>query len=72
MKRLSVAEAGALLGQLVRAGGEPFDPRTVRNWCRSRRLPYLKIGRSVSFDAEELRSWAESQKRNRQPQPLKF
>ena len=70
--RITASQAGELLGRLIRPDGKAFDARTLRDWCRYRRLPHLKLGRSVSFDADELRRWVDSQKRNKQPQPLKF
>ncbi len=72
MKRLSPAEAGELLGQIIRPDGKAFTPQAIRNWCKYRRLPHLKLGRCVSFDPDELRRWVESQKCHKQPQPLKF
>ncbi len=70
--RLNIAQAGELLGQLIRPNGRAFTGRGIRNWCKFRRLPHLKLGRSISFDPDELRQWVESQKSHRQPQPLKF
>ena len=70
--RLNIAQAAVLLGQLIRPDRKAFDARTLRDWCRFRRLPHLKLGRSISFDPDELRQWVDSQKSHRQPQPLKF
>jgi excisionase family DNA binding protein len=30
-------------------------PRTIQNWMKERRIPYVKIGRSVRFDWELVR-----------------
>lgn len=30
---------------------------TLRRWVSERRIPYLKIGRSVRFDIAELEAW---------------
>jgi excisionase family DNA binding protein len=33
--------------------------RTVTNWMRARRVPYLKIGRIVRFDSDQVRAQLE-------------
>lgn len=29
-------------------------PRTVQRWCRERRVPHVRVGRSIRFTAEQL------------------
>lgn len=66
--RLTKAQAAVLLGQLIGRG--PVTPKTIERWCQSRGLPCLKLGGRITFAPSELRAWVESQKKNRQPQPL--
>lgn len=33
------------------------SPFTVRAWVRTRYIPFLKAGRLVRFDLEEVRAW---------------
>lgn len=37
-----------------------ISERTVRSWQQGHRLPYLKIGGTIRFVPEEIRSWAQS------------
>ena len=34
---------------------------TLRKWVSQKRVPYLKLGRSVRFESSELESWIERQ-----------
>ena len=33
------------------------SPRTIRKWVLIRFVPYLKIGRAVRFDPNEIKAW---------------
>jgi excisionase family DNA binding protein len=34
-----------------------LSPRTIRHLARQRRIPHLRIGRMIRFDATELQAW---------------
>ena len=37
-------------------------PGTIRVWCSQKRIPYLKIGRSVRFKHEDIDRWLNQKK----------
>jgi excisionase family DNA binding protein len=37
------------------------NPSTIRKWVCHRRIPYLKVGRSVCFDREDIQKWLVNQ-----------
>jgi excisionase family DNA binding protein len=37
------------------------NPSTIRKWVCYRRIPYLKVGRSVCFDRADILRWLEIQ-----------
>jgi excisionase family DNA binding protein len=40
------------------------DPRTIRHWCRTGRIPFLKVGGAVRFDSVKIEQFLESRTRN--------
>jgi excisionase family DNA binding protein len=48
MKFYTAAEIASMYGVTV---------RTVRNWTKRQRIPFLKIGGRVRFPAVELEKW---------------
>lgn len=45
---LTISEAAAVLRK---------SPKTVYTWTSKKRIPHLKVGGRVLFDAEELERW---------------
>jgi excisionase family DNA binding protein len=37
------------------------EPATIRKWVCYKRIPYLKVGRSVCFDRTDIERWLEIQ-----------
>ena len=37
-------------------------PRTIRDWTSRHKIPHLKIGQSVRYQASEIEDWLESKK----------
>jgi predicted DNA-binding transcriptional regulator AlpA len=51
---------GKLIDQDEAAGRLGISPRTLANWrYRREGPPYRKVGRSVRYDEDDLRTWAE-------------
>lgn len=47
-KYLSVQELAEMLG---------ISPETVYGWTSQKRIPYIKVGRLVRFDQDEVKAW---------------
>ncbi len=41
------------------------NPTTIRKWVCYKRIPYLKVGRSVCFDRADIERWLEIQNPHR-------
>lgn len=39
-----------------------ISSKTIRNWVSSKKIPHLKIGSRILFDAADLKEWLESKK----------
>ena len=37
-------------------------PKTIYDWIHKDYIPYIKLGRLVRFNAEEIRKWLESKR----------
>ena len=38
-------------------------PSVIKHWVYSRSIPYIKIGKRILFDEDDLQEWIERQKR---------
>lgn len=40
-----------------------ISPATIRDWVFERRIPFVKVGRSVRFDEGEIEAWVSQGKK---------
>ena len=41
-----------------------ISPHTVRYWVQERKVPFMKIGKRLRFDPQELAQWLETKRVN--------
>ena len=59
---MKIPPDGPLLNKREIAAYLKVAPRTIEDWVYRRKIPFLKVGRAVRFDAHEVSLWLDSQR----------
>ncbi len=56
MKLISITQLSAIIS---------VKPKTIYDWTHKQQIPYVKMGRLLRFDLNDIERWIKSKKRNK-------